>query len=70
MGAMEKHSVYHIQTEGFQKVLIGMAHIIQTVPLDKKCRVAIDYDPTLPKATIETFIDKSDEGQAQGTFPQ
>lgn len=61
MDTMKKYSAYHIQTEGFQKVLTGMMHMVQTVPLNKKCRVVIDYDPELPKATIETFIDKSDE---------
>lgn len=61
MGTMEKYSIYHIQTDGLQKVLTGMIRMAQTVPLDKKCRVVIDYDPALPKATIETFIDKSDE---------
>lgn len=67
---MEKYYVYHIQTDGFQKVLAGMVRMAQTVPLDKKCRAVIDYDPALPKVTIETFIDKSDEEQAQETFPQ
>lgn len=62
---MKKLSVYHIQTDGFEKVLAGMFHMIQTVPLGRKCRVVIDYDPALPKACIETFIDKSDEKPAQ-----
>lgn len=62
---MEKYSTYHIETKGFEKVLIGMLHMIQTVPLGTKCRVILDYDPTLPKATIETFIDKSDREQVQ-----
>lgn len=34
--------------------------MIQTVPLGKKCRIILDYDPALQKTTIETFIDKSD----------
>lgn len=61
----EKHSVYHIETEGLEKVLIGAFHMIQTVPLGKKCRIVLEYDPASPKASIETFIDKSDDGQAQ-----
>ena len=44
---MEKHSSYHIQTDGFQHVLIGIVHMAQTVLLDRKCRVVIDYDPAL-----------------------
>lgn len=62
---MEKYSTYHIETEGFEKVLIGILHMIQTVPLHTKCRVILDYDPTLSKATIETFTDKSDREQVQ-----
>ena len=57
---MEKYSTYHIETDGFEKVLVGMLHMIQQVPLGTKCRIVLDYDPALPKATIETFIDKSD----------
>jgi len=62
----EKHSVYHIDADGFEKALLGMFHMIQTVPLGRKCRIVLEYDPASPKASIETFIDKSDEGQAQG----
>lgn len=57
---MEKYSTYHIETSGFEKILIGVFHMIQTVPLGSKCRIVLDYDPALPKVTIETFIDKSD----------
>lgn len=64
-GCNEKHSVYHIETDGFEKVLIGMFHMIQTVPVGRKCRIVLEYDPALPKTTIETFTDKSDAGQAQ-----
>lgn len=53
---MKKNSSYHIQTDGFQQVLVGM---VRAVPLDMKCRVIIDYDPALPKVSIETFTDKS-----------
>lgn len=63
---MEKHLTYHIQTDGFEEALIGIFHMIQTVPLGRKCRVVLEYDPALPKVSIETFTDKSDEGQAQG----
>lgn len=56
---MKKYSSYHIQTGGFQQVLVGMAHMVRAVPLDMKCRVIIDYDPALPKVSIETFTDKS-----------
>ena len=56
---MEKYSTYHIETNGFEKVLLGAFHMIQTVPLGTKCRVVLDYDPALPKVTIETFTDKS-----------
>lgn len=62
---MEKYSEYHIRTDGFEKILIGMLHIIKTVPLGTKCRIILDYDPTLPKVTIETFTDKSDMEQVQ-----
>ncbi len=62
---MEKYSEYHIETDGFEKVLIGIFHMVQTVPIGKKCRVILNYDPTLPKAKIETFIDKSDAEQVQ-----
>ena len=62
---MDKYSSYHIKTDGFQQVLTGIFHMIQLVPLDRKCRIIIDYDPTLPKASIETFTDKSDGMQAQ-----
>ncbi len=62
---MEKYSGYHIQTGDFEKVLIGLFHMIQLVPLGRKCRVVLEYDPALPKVSIETFTDKSDEGQAQ-----
>lgn len=61
----EKHSAYHIETEGLEKVLIGAFHMIQTVPLGKKCRIVLEYDPASPKASIKTFIDKSDDGQTQ-----
>ena len=61
----EKHSAYHIDTEGLEKILIGAFHMIQTVPIGKKCRIVLEYDPASPKASIETFIDKSDAGQAQ-----
>lgn len=57
---MEKYSEYHIDKDGFEKTMIGMLHMIQTVPIGKKCRIILDYDPALPKASIETFIDKSD----------
>lgn len=57
---MEKYSTYHIETDGFEKVLVGTLHMIQQVPLGTKCRIVLDYDPALPKATIETFIDKPD----------
>ena len=67
---MEKYSSYHIQTDGFQQVLVGMAHMVRTVPLDRKCRVIIDYDPALPKVSIETFTDKSDETQVQEKYLQ
>ncbi len=67
---MEKYSSYHIQTDGFQQVLIGIRHMVQTVLLDRKCRIIIDYDPALPKVNIETFIDKSDEEQVQEKLPQ
>lgn len=63
---MGKNSIYHIETDSFEKILIGVFHMIQTVPLGTKCRVAIDYDPALPKVTIETFIDKSDTAE----FPE
>lgn len=56
---MEKYSTYHIKTDGFEKVLMGFFRMTQTVPLGTKCRVVLDYDPALPKVTIETFIDKS-----------
>ena len=62
---MEKHSIYHIDTNGFETVFVGMLHMIQTVPLGKKCRVVLDYDPALPKASIETFIDTSNVEQGQ-----
>lgn len=62
---MEKYSSYHIQTNGFQQALIGLFHMIQAVPLDRKCRVIVDYDPTLPKVSIETFTDRPDMGQVQ-----
>ncbi|MCI8483466.1 MAG: hypothetical protein HFH41_03890 [Lachnospiraceae bacterium] len=58
---MEKYSAYHIETDGFEKVLIGMLHMIQIVPIGTKCRIVLDYDPALPKTMIETFIDKLDE---------
>lgn len=67
---MKKYSSYHIQTDGFQQVLVGMAHMVRTVPLDRKCRVIIDFDPALPKVSIETFIDKSDKAQVQEKLPQ
>lgn len=58
---MEKYSIYNIQTDGFQQVLVGAVHMAQTVLLDRKCRVVIDYDPASSKVSIETFTDKSDE---------
>ncbi len=58
---MEKYSSYQIKTDGFEKVLVGMLHMIQTVPLGIKCRIVLDYDPASSKTTIETFIDKSEE---------
>lgn len=60
-----KYSTYHIQTDGFEKILVGMAHIIQTVPIGKKCQIIIDYNPASSKVKIETFIDRSDVGQVQ-----
>lgn len=62
---MKKYSSYHIQTDGFQQVLVGMAHLARVVLLDRKCRVVIDYDPALPKVSIETFTDKSNREQVQ-----
>ena len=44
-----------IETEGLEKVLIGAFHIIQKVPLRKKCRIVLEYDPAFSKASIETF---------------
>ncbi len=67
---MKKYSSYHIQTDGFQHVLTGIVHMAQTVLLDRKCRVVIDYDPALPKVSIETFTDKSDETQVQEKYLQ
>lgn len=67
---MEKYSEYNIRTDGFEKVLIGMLHMVQTVPLGTKCRIILDYDPALPKTTIETFIDKSDMERVQEKHPQ
>lgn len=32
---MEKYSVYHIDTDGFEKVLVGMLHMAKTIPLDQ-----------------------------------
>lgn len=62
---MEKYSTYHIRTDGFDKILTGMVHMIQTIPIGIKCRVVLDYDPALPKVTIETFTDKSDMERVQ-----
>ncbi len=62
---MDKYSTYHIKTDGFEKILIGILHMVQTVPIGTKCRIVLDYDPALPKATIETFIDKSDVERVQ-----
>ncbi len=67
---MEKHSTHHVETKGFEKVLMGAFHMIQTVPLGTKCRVILDYDPALQKVKIETFIDKSDKAGAQERAPQ
>ena len=67
---MEKHSTHHVETKGFEKVLMGAFHMIQTVPLGTKCRVILDYDPALQKVKIETFIDKSDKAGAQERSPQ
>ncbi len=39
---MEKYSTCHIETDGFEKVLAGMLHMIQTVPLGIKCRIILD----------------------------
>lgn len=65
VGKLEKYSVYNIETDGFEKVLLGLFHMIQTVPLGVKCRVILDYDPALPKTKIETFIDKSNMEQVR-----
>lgn len=62
---MEKYSSYNIQTDGFQQVLVGLFHMVQTILLDRKCRVVVDYDPALPKVSIETFTDKSGGTQVQ-----
>lgn len=62
---LEEYSTYSIETEGFEKVLIGAFHMVQTVPIGTKCRIILDYDPALPKATIKTFIDKSDVKRVQ-----
>ena len=43
--------------------------MLRTIPLDRKCRVVIDYDPALPKTSIDTFTDKSDKVQVQGKHP-
>lgn len=67
---MEKRSTYHIETNGFEKVLLGAFHMIQTVPLGSKCRVVLDYDPALPKVKIETFIDRSDTAGVQEKHSQ
>lgn len=47
------------------KDYIKFKNIVRTVPLDRKCRVIIDYDPALPKVSIETLTDKSDKVQVQ-----
>ncbi|MFG6364834.1 hypothetical protein [Schaedlerella sp.] len=57
---LEKYSTYNIKTDGFEQVLVGAFHMIQTVTLGTKCRIVLDYDPALLNVTIETFIDKSD----------
>lgn len=67
---MEEYSTYHIRTDGFEKVLIGMLRMIQIVPVGKKCQIIINYDPALPKVEIETFIDKSGKEQVREIAPQ
>lgn len=62
---MEKYASYGIQTDGLEKVLTGMFHMIQMVQLGRKCRVILEYDPAEPKASIETFIYVSCKGQDQ-----
>lgn len=66
---MEKYSSYHIKTNGFQQIVVGVSRLLQTILLDRKCRVVIDYDPALPKISIDTFTDKSDKAQVQGKHP-
>lgn len=41
-----------------------------TVPIGTKCQIILDYDPALPKVTIETFIDKSDVERVQEKYSQ
>ena len=58
---MLKHYSEHLMdTEGFEMVLIGMSHLIRDVPLNKKCRVVLEYDPAESKVKIETFTDTED----------
>lgn len=65
MEKMKKHSIYHIETEGFERIVIGLLHMIQTVPLGTKCQIVLHYDPAQEKVAIETFTDKSDVKQVQ-----
>ena len=65
----EKHSAYYIETEGLEKVLIGAFHMIQTVPLGKKCRIVLEYDPAFSKASIETFTSIMDGIQNMRHIP-
>lgn len=67
---MKKYSTYHIETSGFEKILMEAFHMIQTIPLGTKCRVVLDYDPALPKVKIETFIDTSDTAGVPERHPQ
>ena len=51
---MELFSTYTIKTEGFQEVSYGITHLLRTVPLDKKCRVILEYDPNNINAEVKT----------------
>lgn len=63
---MNLYSTYTIKTEGFQQVSYGINHLLKTVPLDKKCRVIMEYDPDSINAEVKTFTYSEDDRQALG----
>lgn len=70
MDDMIKFRSTQMKTFGFEEVITGLQILSEMVPLGRKCRAILEYDPATEDVKIETFIDKSDGRRAQERFLQ